>query len=178
MFIVFLYYFEVWVQRCPRVVPGSLPGSLQVQNWSKMGFKMTPKSSTNVVRRLSENVSQRHAHWACFQIALGFFLVCSYSCRGRFCFTFIQVKSRHSSTWLGGKTYGGCLQDASQMSPRCFSDVFKLSARCFSDAFLPDVIKNLWWVSRAAVMLSVCVLSFVLVWCFVFLVISCVYDTL
>ena len=23
------YFFEVWVQRCPRVVPGSLPGSLQ-----------------------------------------------------------------------------------------------------------------------------------------------------
>ena len=43
------------------------------------------------------------------------FLVFSYSCRGRFCATFVQVKSRHSSTWLGGKTYGGCLPDASQM---------------------------------------------------------------
>ena len=58
----FLVLFEVWVQRCPRVVPGTLPGSLQGQNCFKMGLKMTPKSSTNVVRRLSENTSQRHTH--------------------------------------------------------------------------------------------------------------------
>ena len=58
----FWYFFEVWVQRCPRAVPGTLPGSLQGQNWSKMGLKMTQKSPTNVVRRLSENASQRHTH--------------------------------------------------------------------------------------------------------------------
>ena len=61
-FDYFSYCFEVWVQRCPRVVPGTLPGSLQGQNYFKTGLKMTPKSSTNVVRRLSENASQRHTH--------------------------------------------------------------------------------------------------------------------
>ena len=39
----FWYFFEVWVQRCPRVVPGTLQGSLQGQNCSKMGLKMTEK---------------------------------------------------------------------------------------------------------------------------------------
>ena len=58
----FRYFFEIWVQGCPRVVPGTLPGSLQGQNCSKIDLKMTQKSSTNVVRRLSENASQRHTH--------------------------------------------------------------------------------------------------------------------
>ena len=53
-------FFEVWVQRCPRVVPGTFPGSPQGQKSSTMGVKMTPKSSTNVVQRLSENGSQKH----------------------------------------------------------------------------------------------------------------------
>ena len=39
------YFFEVWVQRRPRVVPGTLPGALQDQNCSKMDLKMTRKSS-------------------------------------------------------------------------------------------------------------------------------------
>ena len=60
----------------------------------------------------------------------GFFLVCSYSCRGRRSVTFIQVKSRHSSTWLGGKTYGGCLTDTSQMPP----DASQMLPRCLHDA--------------------------------------------
>ena len=44
-FDVFLYFFEVWLQRCPRVVPGTLPGSLQGQNSFKMALKKTRKSS-------------------------------------------------------------------------------------------------------------------------------------
>ena len=44
-FVDFRYFFEFWVQRCPRVVPGTLPGCLQGQICSKMGLKMTPKSS-------------------------------------------------------------------------------------------------------------------------------------
>ena len=63
----------------------------------------------------------------CSLFPFGLFLVCSYSCRGRFCVTFIQGKSRHSSAWLGGKTYGGCLPNVSQMPPRCLSD----ASRCF-----------------------------------------------
>ena len=61
-FYDFRYFFEVWVQRCPRVVPGTFPGSPQGQKSSKMGAKMIPKSSTHVVWRLSENVSQKHTH--------------------------------------------------------------------------------------------------------------------
>ena len=40
---------------------GCLGGSLQGQNCSKMGLKMTQKSSTNVVRKNSENASHVHA---------------------------------------------------------------------------------------------------------------------
>ena len=45
---------------------------------------------------------------------------------------------------LGGKTYGGCLPDAFQMSPRCLQDV-QMPPRCLPDASqmpfrcLPDV---------------------------------------
>ena len=67
-------------------------------------------------------------------MALGFFVVCSHSCRGRFCVTLIQGKSRHSSTWLGGKTYGGCLPNVSQMPPRCLPDASQMSPRCLPDA--------------------------------------------
>ena len=35
---------------------------------------------------------------------------------------------------LGGKTYGGCLPDASQMPPRCLSDASQMPLRCLSDA--------------------------------------------
>ena len=126
----------------PRDPPRVPPGSNLLQN----GFQNDSKIIKNLTCRLSENASQRHAHWACFQIALGLFLVCSYSCRGRFCVTFIQVKSRHSSTWLGGKTYGGCLPDASKippdasmmppgclhMTPRCFPQDPLSLARAYS----------------------------------------------
>ena len=137
----FLYYVFKGLgprvpQGGPRDPPRVPPGSNLLQNGSQNDSKIIK----NLTCRLSENASQRHAHWACFQIALGLFLVCSYSCRGRlFCVTFIQVKSRHSSAWLGGKTYGGCLPDASrcvQMPSRCLPD----ASRCFPDASrcLPD----------------------------------------
>ena len=35
---------------------------------------------------------------------------------------------------LGGKTYGGCFPDASQMLPRCFPDASQMLPRCLSDA--------------------------------------------
>ena len=41
----FWYFFAVWVQRCPRVAPGTLPGSFQGQNASKMGLQTIGKSS-------------------------------------------------------------------------------------------------------------------------------------
>ena len=66
LFGQFLHFFEVWVQRCPRVVPGTLPGTLQGQTCFKMGLEMMGESLTNVVQRLSENASQRHTHQACF----------------------------------------------------------------------------------------------------------------
>ena len=54
----------------PRDTPRVPPGSKLLQNGSQNDWK----TSTNVVQRLSENVSQRHAIWACFQIALVYFL--------------------------------------------------------------------------------------------------------
>ena len=70
----------------------------------------------------------------------GLFFVCSYSCRGGLSVTFIQVKSQHSSTWLGGKTYGGCLPDSSQMPPRCLPDGSQMTLRwfLFYDSFSND----------------------------------------
>ena len=35
---------------------------------------------------------------------------------------------------LGGKTYGGCLPDASQMPPRCLPDASQMPPRCLPDA--------------------------------------------
>ena len=35
---------------------------------------------------------------------------------------------------LGGKTYGGCLPDVSQMPPRCFLDASQMSLRCFPES--------------------------------------------
>ena len=46
---------------------------------------------------------------------------------------------------LGGKTYGGCLPDVSQMPPRCLPDSSQMPPRCLSDVSqmpprcLPDV---------------------------------------
>ena len=148
-FVDFRYFFEFWVQRCPRVVPGTLPGSLQGQICSKMGLKMTPKSSkilpAGFLKTLLKDTRTEHVSkqlWFFFQ----FVPIHSYSCRGRFCVTFIQGKSRHSSTWLGGKTYGGCLPDASKMppdvsmmppgclhmTPRCFPQDALSLARAYS----------------------------------------------
>ena len=117
---VFCWFWVLFWVLGPKVSQGGprdLPRVPTVSKLLQNGSQNDSKIIKNLTCRLSENASQRHAHWACFQIALGFFLVCSYSCRGRFCFTFIQVKSRRSSTWLGGKTYGGCLTDTSQMPP-------------------------------------------------------------
>ena len=141
-----------WSRDPPRVPPGSNLLQHESENDSKI--------IKNLTCRLSENASQRHAHWACFQIALGvFFLVCSYSCRGRFCVTFIQGKSRHSSTWLGGKTYGGCLPNVSQTPPRCLSDASQMppdASQMLPDAsqMSPDPSPNNCLGSRAGVIVK------------------------
>ena len=46
----------------------------------------------------------------------------------------LDVNLLFSLLRLGGKTYGGCLPDASQMLPRCFPDASQMLPRCLSDA--------------------------------------------
>ena len=101
----------------PRDPPRVPPGSKLLQNWPQNDSKIINKCCPEAFWK---RFSKTHA-LSMFLNSSGLFLVCSYSCRGRLSVTFIQVKSQHSSTWLGGKTYGGCLPDASQMSPRCLS---------------------------------------------------------
>ena len=61
--------------------------------------------------------------------------------------TFILVNSQHSSTWLGGKTYGGCLPNVSQVPPRCVSDDFQMPPD--ASQMPPDAFpKKLFGVSR------------------------------
>ena len=83
----------------PRVPPGSKLLQNDSQNDSKIINKCCPEA-------FWKRFSKTHA-LSMFLNSSGLFLVCSYSCRGRLSVTFIQVKSQHSSTWLGGKTYGG-----------------------------------------------------------------------
>ena len=138
----------------PRVPPGSKKLQNGCQNDSKIINKCCPEA-------FWKRFSKTHA-LSMFLNSSGLFFVCSYSCRGRLSVTFIQVKSQHSSTWLGGKTYGGCLPnasqmlpDASQMPPRCFPDVSQMLPRCLPDSswcfqmphpswFLPQ-----WFLSHA-----------------------------
>ena len=61
---IFLMILGTFLRFGSKGVPGwcqgPSQGSPRVKKSSKMGVKMTPKSSTNVVRRLSENASQKH----------------------------------------------------------------------------------------------------------------------
>ena len=94
----------------PRDPPRVPPGSKLLQSWSQNDSKIINKCCPEAFWK---RFSKTHA-LSMFLNSSGLFLVCSYSCRGRLSVTLIQVKSQHSSTWLGGKTYGGCLSDASQ----------------------------------------------------------------
>ena len=111
-------------------------GSKGVPGWSQGPFQ-GPSTITNAPKCWSKwlenhRKSDLQAFWkrfsktcalSMFPNSSGLFLASSYSCRGRFCITFIQVKSRHSSTWLAGKTYGGSLPDGFQMTPGCYLDM-------------------------------------------------------
>ena len=98
----------------PRDTPRVPPGSKLLQNGSQNGWKNISKCCPKAFwKRFSKTCDL-----SMFPNSSWHFLVFSYSCRGRFSATFVQVKSRHSSTWLGGKTYGGCLPDDSQVSPQ------------------------------------------------------------
>ena len=95
----------------PRVPPGSKKLKNGCQNDSKIINKCCPEA-------FWKRFSKTHA-LSMFLNSSGLFFVCSYSCRGGLSVTFIQVKSQHSSTWLGGKTYGGSplLPDVSKIAP-------------------------------------------------------------
>ena len=155
---------RIWVQRSKKmiffIILGTFlrSGSKGVPGWSQ-GSSQGPsrvKFAPKWVSKWLENLQKPYlqAFWKGFSKTRAlsmfpnssglFLLVCSYSCRGRFCVTFIQVKSRHSSAWLGGKTYGGCLPDASQMPPRCLPDASQMPLRRLSDASRCFPKKTVW----------------------------------
>jgi hypothetical protein len=43
-----------------------------------------------------------------------------------------------SDVWAGGKTYGGCLPDASQVPPNCFP----IASPMFPDAWFPPHLQD------------------------------------
>ena len=110
----------------PRESPRMPPGPKLLQNGSQNDSQIINKCCPEVFWK---RFSKTHA-LSMFLNSSGLFLFCSDSCRGRLFVTFIQVKSQHSSTWLGGKP----MVDASQMSPRCLPDVSQMPLRCLSDA--------------------------------------------
>ena len=106
----------------PRVPPGSKKRQNGCQNDSKIISKCCPEA-------FWKRFSKTHV-LSMLRNSSGLFSIYSYSCRGRLPVTFIQVKSQHSSTWLGGKTYGGCLTDGSQMPPKWLADAPQMTLKC------------------------------------------------
>ena len=120
------YFFQVWVQRCPRVVPGTLPGSLQGQMCSKMGLKMTRKSSkilpAGFLKTLLKDTRTEHVSkqlWAFFQFA-------PIHAEGD---SVSHLSKQSPDTHPLGQGEKPTV-DASQMCARCLSD----ASRCLPDA--------------------------------------------
>ena len=119
---VFLLILGTFLSSGSKGVPGCSQGPSQGPSRVKFAPKWVSKWFENHQKSYLQAFWKRFSKTralSMFPNSSGLFLVCSYSCRGRFCVTFIQVKSRHSSTWLGGKTYGGfpLLPDVSKIAP-------------------------------------------------------------
>ena len=99
--------FEVWRQRCSQGAPKGSPRYLLGSNLREKGAKMETKCNEKVV------FFEVQLKAKCYRMR------------------FLRLAR------LGGKTYGGCLPDASQMSPRCLPDVSQMSQ--MSPRCLPDV---------------------------------------
>ena len=98
-----------WCQGPSQGSPRVKKAPKWVSKWSKIINKCCPEA-------FWKRFSKTHV-LSLFLISPGLFIFCSYSCRGRLSVTFIHVKSQHSSTWLGGKTYGDYLQVGSKLAP-------------------------------------------------------------
>ena len=86
--IICLRFFEVWRQRCSQGAPKGSPRHLLGSNLREKGAKMETKCHEKVV------FFEVQLKAKCYRIL------------------FLRLAR------LGGKTYGGCLPDASQMSPK------------------------------------------------------------
>ena len=115
---IFLRFFEVWRQRCSQGAPKGSPRHLP-------GSKLWEKTT--------KIDAKCHEKGAFFEVQL----------KAK-CYRILFLRLAR----LGGKTYGGCLPDASempdasQMTLRCLwdasqslPDAFQVSFRCLSDAF-------------------------------------------
>ena len=100
--------FEVWRQRCSQGAPKASPRHFPGSNLREKGPQMETKCDEKVV------FFEVQLKAKCYRMR------------------FLRLAR------LGGKTYGGCLLDASQMLPRCLPDVYQMSPRR-----LPDVSQTL-----------------------------------
>ena len=113
---IFLMILGTFLRSGSKGVPGWSQGPSQGPSRVKFDPKWVSKWLENpqksCLQAFWKRFSKTHA-LSMFLNSSGLFFVCSYSCRGRLSVTCIQVKSQHSSTWLGGTV------DASQIPPRC-----------------------------------------------------------
>ena len=96
-------FFEVWRQRCSQGGPKGSPRHLLGSNLREKGAKMETKCHEKVVF---------------FEVQL----------KAK-CYRMLFLRLAR----LGGKTYGGCLPDASQMPSRCLLDASQTPLRGLSD---------------------------------------------
>ena len=111
---IFLSILGTFLSSGSKGVPGWSQGPSQGPSRVKFAPKWVSKWLQNHPKSYLQAFWKRFSKTRALSMFLnssGLFFVCSYSCRGRLFVTFIQVKSQHSSTWLGGKTYG--------MPPKC-----------------------------------------------------------
>ena len=112
--VIFWRFFKVWRQRCSQGSPKGSPRHLPGSNLRDKATKIGVK---------------------CYAKAVFFEVQLKATC---YRMLFLRLAR------LGGKTYGGCLPDVSQMptrclpdasqSPRCLPDASQMSLRCFPES--------------------------------------------
>ena len=88
-------FLGLWIQRCPRVVPRSLPGTLQGPNLIQKGTKMDVGNRETRRLLIEENTPQIGNHAGKQDTGLNDMLC------------FVRVFWSYLEFRLGGKTYGG-----------------------------------------------------------------------
>ena len=108
--VIFLRFFEVWRQRCSQGGPKGSPRHLLGSNLREKGAKMETKCHEKVV------FFEVQLKAKCYRMR------------------FLRLAR------LGGKTYSGCLPDASQMPPRCLPDASQIPLFCVFDCTAEGVL--------------------------------------